>query len=70
MILAKRNPFTRDMELVWKVPPRQIAEWGIRFIAVVDHVDTQDRAGKARRKSTGLSTSGILRICQTMCARC
>ena len=47
VILAKtQSRFTRDMELVEKYLHGKFAEWGIRFIAVVDHVDTQDRAGK------------------------
>lgn len=55
MILAKtQSRFTRDMELVEKYLHGKFAEWGIRFIAVVDHVDTQDRAGKKARQINGL----------------
>ena len=42
------------MELVEKYLHGKFAEWGIRFIAVVDHVDTQDRAGKKARQINGL----------------
>ena len=71
VILAKtQSRFTRDMELVEKYLHGKFAEWGIRFIAVVDHVEPRTAPGKKPGKSTGLSTSGILRICPTMCARC
>ena len=49
VILAKtQSRFTRDMELVEKYLHGKFAEWGIRFIAVVDHVDTQDRPHRQR----------------------
>lgn len=55
VILAKtQSRFTRDMELVEKYLHGKFAEWGVRFIAVVDHVDTQDRAGKKARQINGL----------------
>ena len=55
VILAKtQSRFTRDMELVEKYLHGKFVEWGIRFIAVVDHVDTQDRAGKKARQINGL----------------
>ena len=55
VILSKtQSRFTRDMELVEKYLHGKFAEWGIRFIAVVDHVDTQDRAGKKARQINGL----------------
>lgn len=55
VILAKtQSRFTRDMELVEKYLHGKFVEWGIRFIALVDHVDTQDRAGKKARQINGL----------------
>lgn len=55
VILAKtQSRFTRDMELVEKYLHGKFAEWGIRFIAVVDHADTQDEAGKKLRQINGL----------------
>lgn len=55
VILAKtQSRFTRDMELVEKYLHGKFAEWGIRFIAVVDHVDTADRTGKKARQISGL----------------
>lgn len=47
VVLAKtQSRFTRDMELVEKYLHGKFVEWGIRFIAVVDHVDTNDTANK------------------------
>lgn len=55
IILAKtQSRFTRDMELVEKYLHGCFAEWGIRFIAVVDHVDTADPANKKSRQINGL----------------
>lgn len=55
LVLAKtQSRFTRDMELVEKYLHGKFPEWGIRFIAVVDRVDTQDRAGKKSRQINGL----------------
>lgn len=55
IILAKtQSRFTRDMELVEKYLHGKFIEWGIRFIAVVDHVDTADLAGKKSRQINGL----------------
>lgn len=54
-ILAKtQSRFTRDMELVEKYLHGKFPEWGIRFIAVVDHVDTADEANKKSRQINGL----------------
>lgn len=55
VILAKtQSRFTRDMELVEKYLHGKFIEWGIRFIAVVDHVDTADIANKKSRQINGL----------------
>ena len=55
VVLAKtQSRFTRDMELVEKYLHGKFVEWGIRFIAVVDHVDTDDRANKKSRQINGL----------------
>lgn len=55
VVLAKtQSRFTRDMELVEKYLHGKFAEWGIRFIAVVDHVDTDDKANKKSRQINGL----------------
>ena len=55
VVLAKtQSRFTRDMELVEKYLHGKFIEWGIRFIAVVDHVDTGDTANKKSRQINGL----------------
>ncbi len=55
VILAKtQSRFTRDMELVEKYLHGKFIEWGVRFIAVVDHVDTADPANKKSRQINGL----------------
>lgn len=55
VILAKtQSRFTRDMELVEKYLHGRFVAWGVRFIAVVDHVDTADAAGKKSRQLNGL----------------
>ena len=55
IILAKtQSRFTRDMELVEKYLHGKFIEWGIRFIAVVDHVDTADTGNKKSRQINGL----------------
>lgn len=55
IILAKtQSRFTRDMELVERYLHGDFIEWGIRFIAVVDRVDTADIANKKSRQINGL----------------
>lgn len=55
VILAKtQSRFTRDMELVERYLHGLFPEWGVRFIAVLDHVDTLDPAGKKARQINGL----------------
>lgn len=55
VVLAKtQSRFTRDMELVEKYLHGKFVEWGIRFIAVVDHVDTNDTANQKSRQINGL----------------
>ena len=55
VVLAKtQSRFTRDMELVEKYLHGKFIEWGVRFIAVVDHVDTGDTANKKSRQINGL----------------
>lgn len=55
VVLAKtQSRFTRDMELVERYLHGSFAEWGVRFVAVVDHVDTDDRGNKKSRQLNGL----------------
>lgn len=55
VILVKtQSRFTRDMELVERYIHSLFPLWGIRFIAVVDHVDTGIKGGKKARQINGL----------------
>lgn len=55
IILCKhQSRFTRDMELVEKYLHNKFIEWGIRFVTVVDAVDTSDKHNKKSRQINGL----------------
>lgn len=55
IILCKhQSRFTRDMELVEKFLHNKFIEWGIRFVTVVDGVDTADKNNKKSRQIGGL----------------
>jgi site-specific DNA recombinase len=55
IILCKhQSRFTRDMELVEKYLHNKFIEWGIRFVTVVDGVDTKDKHNKKSRQINGL----------------
>ena len=55
LILCKtQSRFTRDMELVEKYLHNKFLEWGIRFVTVVDGVDTLDKHNKKSRQINGL----------------
>lgn len=54
VLVKTQSRFTRDMELVEKYLHGSFAEWGIRFIALVDHADTGDAANKKSRQINGL----------------
>ncbi len=55
IVLCKtQSRFTRDMELVEKYLHNKFIEWNIRFVSLVDHVDTQDKGNKKSRQINGL----------------
>ncbi|MCI8812520.1 MAG: recombinase family protein [Oscillibacter sp.] len=55
VILCKtQSRFTRDMELVEKYIHGLFPVWGIRFIAVADHADTEVKGNKKARQINGL----------------
>jgi site-specific DNA recombinase len=55
IVLCKhQSRFTRDMELVEKFLHNKFLEWGIRFVTVVDGVDTSDKNNKKSRQINGL----------------
>ncbi|MHB8129514.1 MAG: recombinase family protein [Mobilitalea sp.] len=55
IILCKtQSRFTREMEMVEKYIHGLFVEWGIRFIGVVDNVDTNIEGNKKSRQINGL----------------
>lgn len=55
IILVKtQSRFTRDMELVEKYIHNKFLLWGIRFVAVVDNIDTDVKGNKKARQINGL----------------
>jgi len=55
IVLCKtQSRFTRDMELVEKYIHHLFLLWGIRFVAVVDNVDTDIKGNKKARQINGL----------------
>lgn len=55
LILCKtQSRFTRDMELVERYIHGLFPLWGIRFIAIADHVDTGVKGNKKARQINGL----------------
>lgn len=55
IILCKtQSRFTRDMELVERYLHNMFLKWGIRFVTVVDAVDTLDKNNKKSRQINGL----------------
>jgi len=55
IILCKnQSRFSRDMEMIERYLHNLFILWGIRFIGVVDHVDTGVKGGKKARQISGL----------------
>jgi DNA invertase Pin-like site-specific DNA recombinase len=54
IICKTQSRFTREMEMVEKYIHGLLPEWGIRFIGVVDHVDTNTPGNKKARQINGL----------------
>jgi len=55
IVLCKtQSRFTRDMEIVEKYLHNKFIEWNIRFVSLVDHVDTEDKGNKKSRQINGL----------------
>ena len=55
IVLCKtQSRFTRDMEIVEKYLHNKLIEWDIRFVSLVDHVDTLDKGNKKSRQINGL----------------
>lgn len=55
IVLCKtQSRFTRDMVIVEKYLHNKFIEWNIRFVSLVDHVDTLDKGNKKSRQINGL----------------
>lgn len=55
IILCKhQSRFSRDTEVIEKYLHRKFPEWNIRFISVVDNVDTKDKGNKKARQINSL----------------
>lgn len=56
IVLCKsQSRFSRDMEIVEKYLSNKFLEWGVRFVSIIDHVDTCDSSTKKSRQITGLT---------------
>lgn len=55
IVLCKtQSRFTRELELIEKYVHGLFPVWGIRFISIVDHADTDDKGNKKSRQINGL----------------
>ncbi len=54
IICKTQSRFTRELEMVEKLIHGSFVEWGIRFVGVVDHVDTNIKGNKKSRQINGL----------------
>lgn len=54
VICKSQSRFTRTMEEVESILHNKFIEWGIRFIGIVDHADTEVKGNKKARQINGL----------------
>lgn len=55
VVLCKtQSRFSRDMEVVEHYIHNRFLEWGVRFVGLLDHADTEDIANKKSRQINGL----------------
>ena len=55
VVLCKtQSRFSRDMEVVEHYIHNRFKEWGVRFVSVLDHADTEDVYNKKSRQINGL----------------
>lgn len=55
VVLCKtQSRFSRDMEVVEHFIHNRFREWGVRFVGLLDHADTEDFANKKSRQINGL----------------
>ena len=61
IILCKtQSRFTRELELVEKYIHGLFPVWGIRFISIIDHADTDNKGNKKARQINGLVNEWFL----------
>jgi len=55
IVLCKsQSRFSREMEQIEKYIHRKFVLWGIRFVSVVDNIDTEEKGNKKARQINGL----------------
>ncbi len=55
VVLCKsQSRFSREMEMIEKYLHDKFIEWGVRFISIIDHADTNDVHNKKARQINGL----------------
>lgn len=54
VVCKTQSRFSRDMEMIEKYIHGKFLEWGIRFVGVVDNVDTNVKGNKKARQINGL----------------
>ncbi len=61
VVLCKsQDRFARDMEIIEKYIHDKFIEWGVRFVTIVDHADSNDPSNKKNRQITGLTNEWYL----------
>ena len=54
VLVKTQSRFTRDMEMLERYIHGRFLEWGVRFVAMVDNVDTDVKGNKKARQINGL----------------
>jgi len=54
VVCKTQSRFSRDMEMIERYIHGKFPEWGVRFVGVVDNVDTNIRGNKKARQINGL----------------
>ncbi len=60
VICKSQSRFTRTMEEVESIMHNKFEEWGVRFIGIVDHADTDNKGNKKQRQINGLTNEWYL----------
>ncbi|MCL2410305.1 MAG: recombinase family protein [Treponema sp.] len=54
VICKTQSRFSRDMEIIERYIHDKFPEWGVRFVSVIDHADTELEGNKKARQINGL----------------